>query len=85
MEKVYSIWKTGYSASSALGVSIVGETDKAYKFQVLDSAKGYTFFMPKKAIKFDPNNEGILILQNWFIVEGFIAFLFDRYANYYKR
>jgi len=85
MENIYSIWKTGYSVCTALGVELVGETEKAFKFKVLNSEKEYTFFMPKKAVTFDKKNEGIINLARWFVPEGFVAFLSDRYANHYRR
>lgn len=85
MEQRYTLWKTGYNVSHALYVEIVGETEKAYKFKELGSPKGYTFFMPKKACQIDSKNEGIMTIKSWFNFEGFVAFLFDRYASHYAR
>lgn len=85
MNKVYSIWVSGSKMNSALGVEVVGETDKAIKFSVLNSTRDYTFFLPKAAVKVDAENEGILLLARWFKLEGFIASMFDRFSNYYVR
>ena len=84
MEKVYSIWKNGYSVRAAMSAELVGETDKALKFKVLNSVKEYTFFIPKKAIKYDTRVENCINLAPWFMIEGFLRFLFDRYATHYK-
>ena len=85
MENIYNIWRSGYSVSAALSVELVGETEKAYKFKVLDSAKEFTFFLPKRALKFDKKVPGVINLACWFTLEGFTAFLFDRFASHYKR
>jgi|APFre7841882793_1041355.scaffolds.fasta_scaffold25166_2 hypothetical protein len=85
MSTVHSIWKTGYAVHTALGVELVGETEKAMKFKVLNSSKGYTFYMPKKALAADKTTEGILNLAPWYKIEGFIEYLFDQYANHYAR
>jgi hypothetical protein len=85
MENVYNIWKTGHMVRTSLGVILVGETERAYKFKVLNSEKEYYFFMPKKAVKFDTKLEGTINLARWFTVDGFLRFLFDRYASHYKR
>lgn len=84
-ETRYTLWKSGYSINKAMYVEMVSETPKAYKFKCMDSAKEYTFFLPKAACRFDKNNSGIISLANWFTVEGFLSFLFDRYATAYKR
>ena len=85
MENIYSIWKSSYSVNAALSVELVGETEKAIKFKVLNSSENYNFFMPKKAVSFDKKNQGIINLARWFVPEGFVAFLFDRYADHYRR
>ena len=85
MENVYSIWKTGYSVHTALGVLLVGETERALKFKVLNANKDLFFHLPKKAVKFNTENEGIINLAYWFTADDFLRSLFDRYANHYKR
>lgn len=85
MNNIYSIWKTGYTVSTALGVELVAETEKAIKFKVLNSSKEYTFYLPKRVLSFDKDNEGIINLAHWFTIDGFLAFLFDHYANHYRR
>lgn len=85
MEKVYSIWKTGYAVNTALGVLLIGETEKAFKFKILNSNRELYFHLPKKALSFDAKNEGIINLARWFTIEGYLANLFDRFANHYKR
>lgn len=85
MENVYNIWKTGQRVRASLGVILVDETERAYKFKVLNSEKEYYFFMPKKAVQFDTKLEGTINLARWFTVDGFLAFLFDRYASHYAR
>jgi hypothetical protein len=84
-ETRYTLWKTGYNVQRGMYVEMVSETPKAYKFKCMDSAKEYTFFLPKAACRFDKNVRGIINLANWFNVEGFLSFLFDRYATIYKR
>jgi len=85
MKNIYNIWRSGYSVSTALGVELIGETEKAYKFKVLNSTKEYTFFLPKKAVKFDTEVEGIINLARWFAADGFTAFLFNTFSTHYKR
>ena len=85
LNEVYSIWVNGNKRSLALGVILVGETDAAFKFKILNSDRDLTFFLPKKAIKLDATNEGIMLLARWFKVEGFLANMFDRFANSYSR
>ena len=82
---VYSLWKNGYSVRASLPVEKVAETEKAIKFRVLNSVKEYTFFVPKTAIKYDSQIESTINLARWFTVEGFLGFLFDKYATHYKR
>jgi hypothetical protein len=84
MDQVYSIWKSGYGVSTAMGVLLVGETEKAMKFKVLNSNKELFFHLPKKALKFDTKNEGIVNLAHWFTLDGYVRNLFDRFANHYK-
>ena len=85
METVHSIWKSGYSVNTALGVLLIGETDRAFKFKVLNSNTELFFHLPKKAVKFDAKNEGVINLAHWFTVDGYLRTLFDRFANHYKR
>ena len=84
-QQYFTLWKTGYNVSHALTVELVAETEKAYKFKEIESGRDYTFFMPKKACKFDKNNASIIALAGWFTVEGFLSFLFQRYASHYNR
>lgn len=84
-ETRYTLWKTGYNVQRGMSVEMISETPKAYKFKCLDSTKEYYFFLPKAACRFDKNVRGIINLANWFTVEGFLSFLFDRYASIYKR
>lgn len=81
---IYSLWSTGYSVSAALSVEISGESEKAMKFTVLGQPK-CSFWLPKKAVKFDPANEGIITLAGWFTKDSFLKSMFDRYGNHYKR
>lgn len=81
----FTLWKSGYRVSHALAVELVAETDKAYKFKEMDSGKDYTFFMPKKACNFDKTNDGLINVAVWFTVEGFLSYLFQRYASHYNR
>jgi hypothetical protein len=81
----FTLWKTGYTYQTALAVVQVAETQKAIKFKILDSAKGYEFYLPKSAVRTDKNSSEILILAKWFNVEGFLAMLFDRFGSVYKR
>jgi hypothetical protein len=85
MENVYSIWKTGRSVHTALSVLLVGETERALKFKVLDANKDLFFHLPKKAVKFDTKNEGIINLAHWFTVDDFLRSLLDRFATHFKR
>lgn len=84
MDKVYAIWKSGYAVNTAMGVLLVGETEKAMKFRVLNSDREIFFHLPKKALKFDTKNEGIVKLAHWFTIDGYLRNLFDRFANHYK-
>jgi hypothetical protein len=81
---VYCLWSSGYSVSSSLAVSIVKESDKAIQFQVLDNEK-CLFWLPKKAVKFDTKTEGVINLASWFAKDSFLASMFNRYGNHYKR
>ena len=85
MENVFSLCKSGYCVTYIMTVEMAQETDKAFKFVVLDSNKKYTFFLPKKAVRFDKSSNSILHLAHWFTVEGFHQYLWDTYANAYKR
>jgi hypothetical protein len=85
LNQVYVLWKTGYSVNTALSVELVFETEKAFKFKVLNSVKNYTFYMPKSAVKKDEGIEGVLNIAHWFNPEGFTRFLFDQYANHHVR
>jgi hypothetical protein len=85
MENIYSIWKTGYSVNTALSVELVGETERAYKFKVLNSDRDYTFFLPKAAVSFDKKIQGVINLKRWFTVEGFLSYIFDNFASHYRR
>ena len=84
MEKVYSIWKNGYTVRAAIAAELIGETEKALKFKELNSTRGFTFFIPKKAVKYDTNVENCINLAHWFKIDGFLGNIFDRYANHYK-
>lgn len=83
--KRFNIWIAGYNVNRALYVEMVAETPKAFKFRALDSLKEYTFFLPKKACRFDKNVQGVINLANWFTIDGFFKFLVDRYASVYNR
>jgi hypothetical protein len=85
MNSHFIIWITGYSHHTALSVELVSETEKAYRFKVTDSTKGYAFYMPKSALKKDSHTSGVLNLASWFKLEGFLSFLFDRYASHVPR
>lgn len=85
----FTLWISGYSASRALAVERVSATEKAVKFAVPGTQNKtgdeYTFFMPKKALLADKNEPSIVSIAQWFTVEGYLNFLFDRFGSYYKR
>lgn len=85
MDQVYVIWKNGYSVNTAMDVLLVGETEKAMKFRILNSNREIFFHLPKKALKFDTKVDGVMILAHWFILDGYVRNLFDRFANHDKR
>jgi hypothetical protein len=85
MENIFNIWKSGYAVRASLGTILVGETDRAYKFKVLNSSRDLFFHLPKKAVKFDPTLEATINLAHWFTADEYLRGLFDRYANHYAR
>jgi hypothetical protein len=85
MTNVFTLWKSGYNVSHALTVELVSESDKAFKFKEIESGRDYTFSLPKKACSFDKNVSGVINLAGWFVPEGFIRFVFNRFASHYNR
>lgn len=80
----FSLWANGYAVSKSLYVEMIGETEKAYKFKVVDSPK-CSFYMPKKAVTFDTELTGIINMARWFKMDTFLSSMFDQYANHYNR
>lgn len=85
MENIFNIWKTGRAVRASLGTILVAETERAYKFKVLNANRELFFHLPKKAVKFDPKLEATINLAHWFTADDYLLGLFDRYANHYAR
>lgn len=85
MENIFNIWKTGRAVRASLGTVLVSETERAYKFKVLNANRELFFHLPKKAVKFDPKLEATINLAHWFTADDYLRGLFDRYANHYAR
>ena len=85
----FIIWLSGYSISHALAVERIATTDKAVKFSIPGTVNKdgapYTFFMPKKALVVDTNEPSIVRVPRWFTVDGYLGFLFNRFASHYSR
>jgi len=81
----FCLWKTGYSTSQTIAAQQVSATEKAVKFRVIGAEKDRFFFMPKKALVSDKNEPSILYIAQWFSIDGYLSFLFNRYGNAYRR
>ena len=77
-----SLWIQGSSFRAALFVKIVGGSDKAMQFEVVDNPK-LKFWIPSKACTDEGN--GQYSLAFWFKKTDFLSNVFSRYASYYKR
>lgn len=84
INECFCLWSTGYAVHQSLGVEIIGETEKAYKFKLTDNPK-CSFYLPKKALSFDTTTVGIVNLARWFKMDEFLSSMFNRYASHYRR
>jgi hypothetical protein len=80
-----TLWQQNLGSSTALHVNIKKETEKAIQFEAVDNPK-YTFWFPKKALKFEEDGESVMaFIARWCTPGEWYYKAADRYANYYKR
>jgi hypothetical protein len=83
LDEVVTLWRNNWNfTSTALSVVIKKETAKAFQFAVAENPK-MTFWLPKKALKFDRDN--LAVMAKWCTPDEWYWRAENRYAHFYKR